>query len=205
MRISVPVVHIPALIHRIALARFSRNRRHIKSIAKQNLLPLAIFDTALNPMIGRSVPTSVILQPTVNIVGLLIVDIHMVKLSNRNVLRISPSLAAVIRNIQSPIVAIDHVFWILGMHVKRMMIGVDMSPISQNIPVFATIFAAGDLTPNTIYPVLVAGVHVQFGIVKRTVTGIAIGTYFVPAIAAIIGAIHRGFSRLHKRIHPIGR
>ena len=46
------------------------------------------------------------------------------------------------------------------MHVKRMVVGMDMSPIGQNIPVFSAVFAAGDLTPNAINPVFVARVYV---------------------------------------------
>ena len=205
VRIPIPMIHVTPLIHRIALARFSRNRCHIKTIAKQNLLPLAILNTTLNPMVSRTIPTAIVLQSTIHIVRFLIVYIYMVKLPHRNVLCISPSFTPIVRNIQPPIVAVDDVFGIVGMHIKRMMIRMNVTPIGQNIPMLSAVFTSGNLTPNAVYTVLVARVYVQFSIIKRSVPRVGFGAHFEPISTAIIAAIHRRFCRFHKRIYSIGR
>ena len=99
MLVQIVMIHIAPLVHRIALTRFPRNRSHIKTIAKQNLLPLAILDATIYPMIRRTYPTAVVLQTPVNVVRLLIVHVHVIKLSYRNVLRITPRFATIVRDV----------------------------------------------------------------------------------------------------------
>ena len=96
MLIQIVMIHIAPLVHRIALTRFSRDRSHIKTIAKQNLLPLAIFDATIYPMIRRTYPAAIVLQTTINVVRLLIVHVNVIKLTHRNVLRIAPRFTTII-------------------------------------------------------------------------------------------------------------
>ena len=121
--------YISSLPHSIAFPWFSGNWSHIKAVTKQYFLPFPIGNSATFPMIAWTYPTTVILQPPINIIGNFVIYVDMIKLSHWNILSKSPRITAIIRNIQPAIVTIDNIGWVIWVNKKRMMIRMNRPPI----------------------------------------------------------------------------
>ena len=183
---------------------FTGNGHHIKSVAKKQLLPVAIAYAPIYPAIAGTAPAAVVLQSAVNVVGNIIVNVDMIKLTYRNILGKTPVDTPVIANVYTPIIAVDEHIRVFGVNVECVMIGVNVAPVGKYGPVFTTILATRNLAPKTIDSVFVFGINVNFVVVKGAIAHILLTAYFFPGISAVVACKEvQGFA-FHNGIYPIG-
>src|SRR5690606_24693273 len=110
---------------------------HIKTIAKIYFKPVMIAYAAALPHLARTDPTAVVLHAAADIVRRTHVVINMIKLRYRQIFHKSPGLSAVVRNIQTAVVALDDVVGILRVNPHGVVIGVhaaEVVKIQQILP-----------------------------------------------------------------------
>ena len=202
--IGVEMVHIAALPHGIAFAGFIRNGGYIETVAEEYFLPFVVFYGTSFPMKCGTDPTAVVLQAAVYIVGNLVVDIDMIKLSYRNILGKAPGFTAVIGYGDTAVVAVNDIVGIFWMYQKGMVVGVYGSPIGQNIPMFAGIAAVAHLRPNGIHAVFDLRVGIDFVVVKGPIACIGVIGYVLPIFAPVITAVKARFFSFDDGVNAVG-
>ena len=196
--------NISTLPHGISHMAFTGNGHHIKSVAEKQLLPVAVAYAPIHPAITGTAPAAVVLQSAINVVGNIIVNVYMVKLTYGNILGKTPVNSPVITNVYSAIISVDEHIRVFGVNVKCVMIRVNMAPVGKYGPVFTAILAARHLAPKTIDTVFVFGIYVNFVVVERAIAHILLTAYFFPGISAVVaGKEVKGFA-FHNGIYPVG-
>ena len=165
-------------------------RQHVKAVAKVQLGPVAVADSALE-VVGRALPRPVVLHSAVHVVGQLVVDVDVVKLGEGQVFDKAPAFAAVTADVESAVVAFNEVARRLGRKPKCVVVGVDVAVAGNRLPGASAVFGLGHERPKGVNRVLAEGVHVDFAVVKRTVADV-FGVADARPLDAAVGAAIKG-------------
>ena len=119
----------------------------------------------------------------------------MVELRNGKVAHKSPCFSAIFRDIESAIIPVHHKLTVFWVDPKGVMIG--MYPVIRPVcrhqlrKVFTAILRNVHIGEYGEYPVLIFRVYVNFRVIERSVTYIALIVYFFPFKAAIFRFVQR--------------
>ena len=202
-RNPINIPQIAALRHGKYPAWIIALGQYIKAVAEVHFLPLAIAHPAFPPYRRRAYPGAVVLKATVDIKRRLIVEIQVVKLTNRNVFGVSPGIAPIKSDIEAPVIAIDDVFAVIGIDPEGVVVGVNAPVIDPVIEGAPPVDGAADLGINGIKQVLIRRIYINFGVVKRAISLVFIG-HFAPFEAAIGTFVQGIVLGLHQGVHDIG-
>ena len=191
-----------ALVHGVHLAVACG--LDVKPVAKQDLLPVFVSDATGMPHRGRSDPGTVVLHPSVHVVGLRIVDCDVVKLTHGKVVHKGPVVPAVAADVESPIVAVDEVIGVGGVNVQGVMIRVHPTIWQDDVKRAATVRRLRHHAPQAVDVVLVGRIAVDLGVVERTVSDVAVGGLASEGRAAVVRAVEGVVLRLHQGVDHVG-
>ena len=203
----VHIAEVAALRHGVAIPPIVRTDGHVEAIAKINLLPVCIADAACFPDRRRANPRAVVLHPATNPVRDAHVVVDVVKLRQRQVFREAPVAAAIVRNIEAAVVALDDVIGVVGTDPEGVVVGVYF-PAHPAFKGFSAVFAFRQNAPEAEDPVFVFRIHVDFVVVERTVAHIAVflvgNGHFHPFEAAVITFVQGVFFCLDEGVNDVG-
>ena len=88
---------------------------YLHTVSAHNRFPGVLtigMPTGIEWRVVRSLPNTVVLQAAIDVVGAFVVCIYIVKLPYSRGVVLHPMGAAVISNINPPVVPIDHMLWV---------------------------------------------------------------------------------------------
>ena len=122
MRVTIYPTDLAALVFGIDIIGISRIGKHPKPIAVEHVFPARVSNAA--GILRVAHPRTVVLQPAVNAIRIVVIDADMIKLGDRQVFALPPFAAAVIRVPHSAVVSHKHhlrVGWV-DPHVVRIAV-----------------------------------------------------------------------------------
>ncbi len=115
----------------------------------------------------------------------------MVKLGQGQVLNKAPGFASVAADVESAVVAFNHIARRGGRQPKGVVVGVNVAVGRNSLPAAAAVFRLGYERPQGVDGVLAKGVHINFAVVERTVANVVgvadAGPLYAPVVAAVQG------------------
>ena len=97
----------------------------MKTISTHQVLPIQCSDAPALPCIGRPRPVSIILHTTINIEWCFVINIHMIKLCNRNSFWKIPGLTMIVGNAQASISTNNKMLCIIGINPHGVEVGMN--------------------------------------------------------------------------------
>ncbi len=109
-------------IDRCVVARVDLSLHAIASIDRTESILTVVDPTNVFLMIRRSPPAAIVLQPTIYIVGLSLIDGDRIVLSDGGGVCFEPMISVVVADVATPVVAIDQVAIAFGIDPKCMVV-----------------------------------------------------------------------------------
>src|SRR5262249_44176835 len=139
-------------------------------VAEVDLAPVEVLNAPRFPNRARSAEGTVVLEPTHDVEGGLLIDVDVVELRQRQVLDELPRLPPVPGQVHSAVVSVGDKAAILRVDVPGVVIAVHPGERQQGLERLPAVVAQVERAPDVVYPVFVLRVHSDLAVVERTVT-----------------------------------
>ena len=189
----------------VDVARIVGLGEHGHAITGSDDPPVGEPDAAVVPHGARPVPTALVLEPAHDVERGRQVHVDVVELAERQVLDEAPGGAAIAREVDPAVVAVDQELAV-GAHPERVVIPVH--PGLDPAKVFAAVLREMDRPVQVVHAVLVGGVHPDLRVVERPPGDrrpiAALVIHDLPRVAAVVGAQQHATFRLDHGINHLG-
>ena len=194
----------------IAKAGIVQVGRYVKPIAADQVLPVQGTDSTPFPGVGRTGPVAIILHSAIYIEREVFIRADVVELGDGDIFGEVPTFAVVESNAQSTVATDDEVMRVVGVHPKRVKVGVYSFRFiggdhGNRVEGDAPVVAQGQGLVDVVEPVGVFAVYGQVLEVEGAVVGEFGGIVdFFPGFSGIVAAVERIFSSFYLGIDAVG-
>ncbi len=198
-QVAIDAADVAALrlgVHGIGIAGVGHGP---ESVPAEEVLPAAVGDAAL--VLGIAHPRAVVLEPSVDLVRVLVVDGHMIKLRDGKVGRLPPAAAAVERDPQTAVVAAHDVLGVVG--VDPQVVPVAVRAAAAGGEAAPAVIAGDELEVGLEEPVGVLRIDDQPREVERPPHHALAAVAGFPGRAAVRGAVQRRAGRLDEGVDDV--
>ncbi len=128
--VQIPTRQVTALKHHVTAARILGIRERVETVTEANFLPVQVSNAGVFPYFGWASPGAIVLQSTIDVIWVIVVDGNVIKLGERQVAYEASCLTAIVRDSNTAITADDHMPGIVRINPECVI--VDVKRISRD-------------------------------------------------------------------------